>query len=119
MRSKPLSWRSLISLFVAAAFVVAVTPGSMGVSPATGKSMMADCPFMITVPCDHMKAHQEQGTPCKNAGGCLGMLSCYGMAALGTDQVALISPMMSAVPAPVHEIWVGLTIPPDNRPPIA
>jgi hypothetical protein len=121
MRSKQGSFRALVSLFVAVVFAVAATPGSMAM-PAAGQhgmnaAMAMDC--SAATACDHMmKPGSEQGQPCKNMAVCLGMLACFGMAAVDT-------PAMLPLPAPAndqmaiaHQNVSGLTLRPENPPPI-
>ncbi len=109
--------RSLISLFVAMVFAIAVTPGSMAM-PAS-QPMKMDCSSMAASSCDHMNMQKEHGKPCKNMTVCLGMLSCFGMAAV---TVAHITPEVVVLDMRVaigHQTPGGLTLQPDNPPPIA
>lgn len=114
MRSRIPSLRALISLFVALAFAIAVTPGSMAM-PAPHTMKHADCASMAAP--DH--APKEQGKPCKGMTVCLGMLSCFGMAAIVAQHFTLARLADDASPLRLHQIVSGLTIPPDDRPPIA
>jgi hypothetical protein len=118
MRSRISSLRSLISLFVAVVFAIAVTPGSMAM-PAPQQTMKMDCASMSAPSCDHMKSHKDQGKPCKNMAVCLGMLSCFGMAAIATQHFTFSRLAMNERPLVLRQIVSGLTIPPDDRPPIA
>jgi hypothetical protein len=109
--------RSLISLLVAVVFAIAATPGSMAMP--VPHAMKMDCASMSAPSCDHMKSHKDQGKPCKNMAVCLGMLSCFGMAAIATQHFTFSSVAMSERPLALRQIVHGLTIPPDDRPPIA
>lgn len=124
MRSKASSFRTLVSLFVAVVFAIAATPGSMAMPApkAMDQSMsMAgmDCSGKASSDCDHMKAHQDQGKPCKNMAACLGMLNCYGMGAVDLAPYSPL-PMIREAAVPIlHQTAAGLTLRPDNPPPIA
>jgi hypothetical protein len=109
----------LISLVVAAAFAVAVTPGSM--ASAAPQSMKMESHSMAPSHCNHMKSQtpKEQGTPCKNMAACLGMLGCYGMAAVATPCHVLSAPEPDEVAVASFARVSGLIIPPDVPPPIS
>src|SRR3974390_3459966 len=78
--------RRLISAFVALVFAVAVVPGSMAMpAPQSAKHQSMDCMAKTAPDCDHMKPVKEQGAPCKNMQVCMGMLGCFGMAAVVID----------------------------------
>jgi|GEM_PF-1179799 len=125
MWSRNGSWRAVLSLFVAMVFAIAATPGSMAMPQPSHQmqshmQMMAgDCAQMH---CDHMKAMKsagkEQGKPCKNMAACLGMLSCYNMAAVGFVMPEAFIPPRDALVAFSHQDISGLTLRPDNPPPI-
>jgi uncharacterized protein involved in copper resistance len=124
MRSKASPFRTLISLFVAAVFTIAVMPGSMAMpAPKAADHAMSmtgmDCSGKNSADCDHMKAHQDQGKPCRNMAACLGMLSCFGMGAIETAQVSYLPALADVAPAIVQQATSGLTLIPDNPPPIA
>ena len=126
--------RTWIAIAVALVFAIAAMPGSMAlpqqspmpaaVSHAAHAMMMSggsmkDCSAHEQTPCDHMKAQKHQGTPCKNAGICMGMLSCFGMGAF--DTVVVVPPVLlqDVAVAISHQTLSGLTPSPDNPPPIA
>lgn len=125
MWSRNESWRAVLSLFVAVVFAIVATPGSMAMPSApqnmqSHMQMMAgDCAKMH---CDHMKsmksAGKEQGKPCKNMVACLGMLSCYNMAAVDFSMPQAFVPSRDAPVAFSHQSVSGLTHQPDNPPPI-
>lgn len=117
MLSRSSSLRSLISLFVAVVFAIAVTPGSMAM-PAP-HAMKMDCASMVAPSCDHMKPHKDQGSPCKGMTACLGMLNCFGMAALDITHVERLPITFDVHVAISHQTVSGLTLQPDNPPPIA
>lgn len=117
MRSRIPSLRTLVSLFVAVVFAIAVTPGSMAM-PAPSHTMKMDCATMAAS-CDHMKSHKDQGKPCKSMAACFGMLSCFGMAAMDTAQ-SVRHPVTFDVHVVIgHQTVSGRTLQPDNPPPIA
>lgn len=115
------SLRGLVSALVAAVFVIAAEPGVMAMPAphAAKQSMTMDCSSQATPGCDHMKPQKDHGTPCKNMAICAGMMSCFGMAAVAADVASLRT---AAGQAPVHFVQQtpsGLTLQPDNPPPIA
>ncbi len=124
MRSKASPFRALISLFVAVVFAIAATPGSMAMpAPKAASHAMSmagmDCSSKASTACDHMKAHQDQGKPCKNMAACLGMLNCFGMGAVDFTQLSPLPAMADAAMPIAHQTAAGLTLRPDNPPPIA
>ncbi len=121
MRLRKFSLRGLIGALVAAVFVIAAEPGVMAMpAPQAAKHIMTmDCAGQATPGCDHMKSQKEHGTPCKNMAICVGMMSCFGMAAIPADVASLRT---AAEKAPAHFVQQtpsGLTLQPDNPPPIA
>jgi hypothetical protein len=118
--------RTWISLVIAVVFAIAAMPGSMAM-PApkpmsmshAAHAMSADCSAHEQAPCDHMKAQKNDGKPCKNMAMCLGLLSCYGMGAVDVA-VAAAPVLLETVPVEfVSQTISGLTLTPDNPPPIA
>lgn len=123
MWSKASPFRALISLLVAVVFTIAATPGSMAMpapKPMGHAMSMAGMDCAGKAGCDHMKAHQDQGKPCKNMAGCLGMLNCFGMGAVDVGALSSPLPVIAEVAVPIlHQTAAGLTLRPDNPPPIA
>jgi hypothetical protein len=117
MRSRIPFLRSLISLFIAVVFAIAVTPGSMAMTAP--QTMKMDCASMAAPSCDHMSSHKDQGKPCKNMAVCLGMLSCFGMAAVDVAHVVRLPVTFDVHVTISHQTLSGLTLTPDNPPPIA
>jgi hypothetical protein len=117
MRSRTFSWRSLLAAFVAAAFAIAVVPGSMAM-PAP-QTMQADCQHHHTMPAGHIKQPRSHDTPCKGMAMCLGMFSCFGLSAVA-DHPAVVTKVQQYRPvAGADEASPGMSYPPDNPPPIA
>lgn len=126
MGTRKSSWRGVLCLFVAVVFAIAAMPGSMAMPAAADASQMAHkhmAQTAMAMPCcDHTgkkPAEKTPSDPCKHMAVCFGIMGCYGLAAL--PQVALALPAIApgdTVIAPHHSIS-GLTIPPDDRPPIA
>jgi hypothetical protein len=117
MRRKPRLLRNLICALVAAAFAVAAQPGAMAM-PTPHPTAMANAAH-ATPACDQMHHQKEKGAPCKGMTLCLGMLSCFGMAALAPDYPVLLK---AAGHRPAQDLDIaapGLTHPPESRPPIA
>jgi hypothetical protein len=109
--------RALISAVVALVFAVAVEPGVMAM-PAP-QAMTMDCSGKAAPACDHMKMQKEKGTPCKGMSVCAGMLSCFGMAAVAAEHVSLRTVAARAPAIHLYQTASGLTLQPDNPPPIA
>lgn len=117
MWSSKCSRRALLSLFVALVFAIAAMPGSMAMpvpTKETGQQGQArqkmHCHDMVP----QQKAPQKA---CK--GACLGMLTCYGMGVLPAWSVDLFIATESHAAIFAYNSVSGLTIPPDDRPPIA
>jgi energy-converting hydrogenase Eha subunit H len=121
MRSKRLSLRAMISALVAVVFAIAAEPGVMAM-PATQPLHHAatmSCADEGMPGCDHMKLPKEKDAPCKNMAFCAGMMSCFGMAAIAVENP---QPRIPSKQTAVHfhpQTTVGLTLQPDNPPPIA
>lgn len=69
--------------------------------------------------CDHMKLPKDHGTPCKNMAVCAGMMSCFGMAAIAVDHPVLRTTSKQTAVHFHPQTTLGLTLQPDNPPPIA
>jgi hypothetical protein len=114
--------RRWISLVIALVFAIAAMPGSMAMpapKPVPHHAMMAmdgahgDC-------CgEPVKAPKSQDDPCKSMSVCFGMLACYGMAAVHPAAVVMATADIAAPPMIRHQSVSGLSIPPDDPPPIA
>lgn len=110
MRPKRSFLRAAISVFLAAVFLFAAQPGTMAMPSA-----------MTATAAHHPVRHHEKTPidPCTNMAVCMGLLACHGLAAVTVDQPVL--PQMSVF-SPAHVATlasVGLTHPPEHRPPIA
>jgi hypothetical protein len=106
---------------VAVVFAIATEPGVMAMPQSAPHNMVMNGTAMTC--CDHQKpekpSQNESGTPCKNMAVCGGMMSCFGMAALAVDHPLLRT---SSKQTAVHfhpQTAQGLTLQPDNPPPIA
>jgi hypothetical protein len=117
MRPRKFSLRVLISILMAVVFVIAVEPGVMAM-PAP-QAMKMDCSGKAAPACDHMKAPKDTGTPCKNMSICVGMLNCFGMAAVAADHPSPLAATARATVPFLQQTASGLTLQPDNPPPIA
>jgi len=117
--------RTWISLVIAVVFAIAAMPGSMAMpapKPASHAMTMSGAMSGMHECCAHvapMKAHPDGGKPCKNMAMCFGMMTCYGMGAV--DTAVTTAPMLrqTVLVAIVHQSVTGLTLRPDNPPPIA
>ncbi len=68
--------------------------------------------------CDGMGLHKG-GAPVKSGAPCLGMLSCYGIAALNLQPIIFRSPAAYLVAHHPDSMSPGLSRSPENPPPIA
>jgi hypothetical protein len=116
MRMRNLSLRAFLSALLAVVFVIAAEPGVMAM-PAPAKHMMtmtcADMPG-----CNH-KLPKDKDAPCKNMALCAGMMSCFGMSAVASEMPLLRTASAGASVHVVPQTLLGLTLQPDNPPPIA
>jgi hypothetical protein len=109
----------MISAFVAVVFAIAAEPGVMAM-PAPAKNIMTmSCADEAMPGCDHMKVPKDHGTPCKNMALCAGMMSCFGMAAIVVDHPLLRTRSKQTAVHFIPQTTLGLTLQPDNPPPIA
>lgn len=112
MWSRKHSLRTLISALLAALFVIAVEPGAMAM-PSLHHAMSASCSGGA---CRQMPP--EAPGPCKNMTVCAGMLGCYGTAVV-TPDILCVPRLTAGLPAvPLHQAVSGLTLTPDDPPPI-
>jgi hypothetical protein len=118
MRSNHAFLSRCIATLVAAIFVIAVEPGAMAMNTPQPASAAA-CGDHAKMACHHHMPQKERKAPCKSMSACLGMLNCFGMAALAADHAAL--PQIAArAPVPyAHSDGDGISPLPDNPPPIA
>ncbi len=122
MRSRKSPVRAVLSAILALVFFVAVLPGAMAM-PMPQRAMHSamsgsDCMTSSASQCDHMQPVKNSGSPCKNMQICAGMLGCLGLAAVVHDAVTpFVAVAGERVPVR-HQTLVGLTAPPDDRPPI-
>lgn len=126
MRFRSISPRALLSLLVAVVFAIAAEPGAMAMPqphkmamPTMEMAAMTACGMQADAGCDHMKPQKSEQSPCKSMAVCMGLLSCFGIAAIAADH-----PFVADAPARLsllraYQPGFGLTVPPDNPPPIA
>jgi hypothetical protein len=110
--------RAVLSAILALVFFVAVLPGAMAM-PVQQTAMVhsMDCDHASS-PCDHMKPVKAPASPCKNMQVCAGMLGCLGLAAVMHDSVISFVAVADERVPDSHRTLIGLTSPPDDRPPI-
>lgn len=118
MRSTAALARKALTVLVTVVFALAVLPLS-NAAPAHhgGMSQMVDCAAHCaskdTAP---QKTH---GTPCKDMANCGRVQSCSTLTAIQQSSVAYIAPIkVAAMPWYAFNIEHGITIRPDNPPPI-
>lgn len=122
MRLRKSPVRAVLSAILALVFFVAVLPGAMAMpAPQNAMShstMSSDCMASADSHCDHMKPMKAPASPCKNMQVCAGMLGCFGLAAVVHDAVTPFVAVADERVPDRHQTLVGLTAPPDDRPPI-
>ncbi len=114
--------KRIIALLIAAVFLVATQPGSMAMpatSTHTAMQMTNCCGSQETAKCDHGQPMQKHGSPCKDMANCIGMLNCMTFTAISQSQAA-VEPHSLTAPRTWHsfKFEAGITLPPDNPPPI-
>jgi hypothetical protein len=127
MRLRKSPVRAVVSVLLALVFFVAVLPGAMAMptpqnamshSAMSPNAMSNDCMASAASHCDHMKPVKAPASPCKNMQVCAGMLGCFGLAAVVHDAVTPFVAVADERVPDRHQTLVGLTAPPDDRPPI-
>lgn len=124
MRTRKFSLRAVLSAVVAVVFAIAVEPGAMAMPAPQQPAVMMDglampCADHAMPGCDHMKLPKDKEAPSKSMAVCAGMMSCFGMAAVAAELPQLRTKVLDA-PVPFHpQTPLGLTLQPDNPPPIA
>jgi hypothetical protein len=111
--------RKALTVFLTVVFVFAVQPVSAMSAHHATMSHAMDC-------CDHgpMKSHHgmpQKGcdTPCKDMANCNGVQSCSTITAIQQLGVAYMAPIrVAAKPWHAFDIGHGITLRPDNPPPI-
>ena len=125
MGSEKASWRVVLSLLVAVVFAVAAM--AMPAQVPNNHAKMDDCAQHAKAMhcCDHdsgLKSADKhmpgKDSPCKNMAACLGMLSCFSMAAVDFVVPQALVPPRDAPVAFAHQTVSGLTHRPDHPPPI-
>ena len=106
----------LLCALVAAIFMLATQPGAMAVPAAPSSSM--SMPDSAMPGCDGMSLHKD-GAPAKGGAPCLGMFSCYGIAALDLHPVIFRSPAAHLIAHHPDSTSPGLSRSPEIPPPIA
>lgn len=114
-----LSLRALIGALATVAFIIAAMPGAMAMPAPQGTMQHSMASMAGTAShAHHMKPMKEQGAPCKNMQICMGMLGCFGMAALTYEAVLPVGAPAGVDAPDLHQTLAGLTLPPEDRPPI-
>lgn len=116
--------KRFVTLLIAAIFLLAVQPGTMAMPVVYSHSMSTHVTHSMSqqnMECDHSMPMQKHGNPCKDMGCCMGMLSCFGIAAAVPGGAAVILQLsLTATQAwPTRDLGLGITLAPDNPPPIA
>ncbi|MDE2183991.1 MAG: hypothetical protein KGJ78_13310 [Alphaproteobacteria bacterium] len=115
--------RRFVALLIAAIFLLAVQPGAMAMPAATSHPMSNHVAQLMpqgTMACDQSMPMKKQDTQHKDMGCCAGMLNCFGMAVISTDNRAVLHlTAKGSPPWSVQEPGPSLALQPDNPPPIA
>ncbi|MDE2134636.1 MAG: hypothetical protein KGJ49_08555 [Alphaproteobacteria bacterium] len=102
---------------MAMVFAIAAEPGTMAM-PAPKPAAMASMSHASPA-CGHMNQQKNQRSPCKGMSVCLGMLNCFGMAVIAAEYPLLPTTAVYATAPYFQQTASGLTLQPDNPPPIA
>jgi hypothetical protein len=120
MRAKRSPARTLVASLISAILVLAAQPAAFAAPSHSMAMQMTGCASHEAMGCDHSMPKQDQSTPCKDMGNCLGMTSCASLAAF---TLTVVSALPLALTAPqswhVNSTGPGITHQPDNPPPIA
>ncbi len=121
MGTKASSMRKFAAVFLAAILMLAVEPAALAMPAPHSATMQAmNHDSHGAMGCDQSMPTQERGTPCKHMTNCLGMLNCLAMAVAPADAVSVLPRASTRLPSWfVRDIGPGITLQPDNPPPIA
>ena len=113
--------RKFAAVFMAAILALAVEPAALAMPAPHSATMQAmHCASHEKAGCDHSMPQHRRGTPCKNMANCLGMLNCFAMAVMPVDAMATLPLALAHSPSwHLQDAGPGITIQPDNPPPIA
>jgi hypothetical protein len=114
-QKRRLSARLLCAL-VAAIFALVAQPGAMAMPAAPSSSM--SMPDSAMPACGGMSLHKD-GAPAKGGAPCLGMFSCFGIAALILQPFIFRGPAAHLNAHHPDSMSPGLSRSPENPPPIA
>lgn len=120
MRAKNSRARTLIASLISAILVLAAQPAAFAAPSHSMTMQMTGCASHEAKGCDHSTPKQDQNTPCKDMGNCLGMTSCVSLAAFTLTAVSAL-PLTLTTPQSWHvnSAGPGITLQPDTPPPIA
>ena len=121
MRMRSLIARTGAALAAAVFLVLAAGPAASAMT-ASHPTMIqtVDCVFQELTPGDHSMSGHDGNMPCKNMANCPGMLNCSVAAVVPVDAVATLPPAPTGSPSwHLDGAGPGITLEPDNPPPIA
>jgi len=119
--------RKIVAMMTAAILLLATEPAALAM-PATpmhhtmqpAMMQMMGCTSHESRGCDHVMPQHERGAPCKDMANCLGMLSCIALAAVPHNAATIMPLALTATQSwRLYDIEPGITLQPDNPPPIA
>ena len=105
---------------MAAVFALAVQPAALAMPALRSAAIHAtDCASHEATGCDHSMSKQDQGKPCKDVSNCLGMVGCAALAAVSHAAVAALPLRLTGAQSwQLNDAGPGITLQPDNPPPI-
>ena len=127
MRTRVSITRKIVAMVTAAVLLLATEPAALAM-PATPMHhtmqpemmQMMGCASHESMACDHAMPQHERGAPCKDMANCLGMLSCIALAAVPPNAATIAPLALTATQSwRLYDIGPGITLQPDNPPPIA
>ena len=121
MRAKASIARKFAAVLLATILALALEPAALVMpAPHSTAMQMPNCASHETMGCDHAMPKHERGAPCKDMTNCLGMLCCLAMAVVSADAASALPLASPRSPSWfVRDIGPGITLQPDNPPPIA
>jgi len=127
MRTRISISRKIVALVAAAILLLATEPAALAMPAAPmhhamqpAMMQMMGCASHESTGCDQGMPQHDRGVPCKDMANCLGMLSCIALAAVPHNAATIAPHAPTATQSwRLYDIGPGITLQPDNPPPIA
>ena len=121
VRAKVSVLRKFAAVLVAAVLALALQPAALAMpAPHSAPMQAMHHASHGKVCCDHSMPQRNRDMPCKDMANCLGMLSCIALAAVPHNAATIAPHAPTATQSwRLYDIGPGITLQPDNPPPIA